>query len=117
MRTYTGQRQTKKPIPDPNPVVKLNQRRWQTNPPYGTNTTEEPHEQSLLACIEHVESTVKMTGTFALTSALGRNQISSNLKCGFLAITIAMAFAIDISSLISSLNLPVCTHKCYGPIK
>jgi hypothetical protein len=37
-------------IPGPNPVVRLNQRQWQTNPPYGTNTTEELHEQSLLAC-------------------------------------------------------------------
>jgi hypothetical protein len=35
---------------------------------------------------------------------------STNLKCGFLSITIEMAFAIDISPLVSSLNLPVCTE-------
>jgi len=68
MRKYTGQLLSKN-IPDPSPVVKLNLRRWQTNPPYGTNTTEELHEQSLLACSEHMENPVKMTGLFVLTSA------------------------------------------------
>jgi hypothetical protein len=56
MCKYTGQIVRKKNIPDPSPVVKLNLRQWQTNPPYGTNTTEELHEQSLLACSEHMEN-------------------------------------------------------------
>ena len=38
----------------------------------------------------------------------------TNLKCGFLSKTIVMALAIEISSFICSLNLPVCIHnKCY----
>lgn len=50
-----------------------------------------------------------MTGMFELTAGERQKLDITNLKCGFLSITIAMAFAIDISSLVSFLNLSVCT--------
>jgi len=58
---------------------------------------------------KHTKNTVKVTSMFVLTTGERQKLDSTNLKCGFLSITIVMAFAIDISSLVCSLNLPVCT--------